>query len=233
MADKADRVIRILIADDHAVVRRGLSALIETEEGMELVGEASDGEEAVRLARALHPDVILLDLVMPRKDGIAAIREIRAEDPEARILVLTSFAEDRKVLGAVEAGALGYLLKDATPQELLRALRNVHRGESSLNAAVARKLIHRLREPAERGGGAGLTERELAVLRLLARGLANKEIAARLFVSEPTVRTHVSSILLKLDVPNRTQAALYALREGLVASESESEDEPPPVATER
>jgi len=208
--------IHILIADDHAIVREGLRALIDTEPGMELVGEAADGVEAVLRARSLQPDVILLDLVMPRKDGIEAIGEIKQENPEARILVLTSFAEDDKVFPAIKAGALGYLLKDSSPQELLQAIREVYRGESSLHPAIARKLIRELNRPSDLPATEEpLTEREVEVLILVARGLSNQEIAERLVVSERTVRTHVSNILGKLHLANRTQAALYAVREGL------------------
>jgi NarL family two-component system response regulator LiaR len=208
--------IHILIADDHAIVREGLRALIETERGMELVGEAADGVEAVLRARSLQPDVILLDLVMPRKDGIEAIGEIKQENPEARILVLTSFAEDDKVFPAIQAGALGYLLKDSSPQELLQAIREVYRGESSLHPAIARKLIRELNRPSDLPATEEpLTEREVEVLILVARGLSNQEIAERLVVGERTVRTHVSNILGKLHLANRTQAALYAVREGL------------------
>jgi NarL family two-component system response regulator LiaR len=208
--------IRILIADDHAIVREGLRALIGTKPDMELVGEAADGVEAVLKARSLQPDVILLDLVMPRKDGIEAIGEIKRENPKARILVLTSFAEDDKVFPAIQAGALGYLLKDSSPQELLRAIREVYRGESSLHPAIARKLIGELNRPSDLPATEEpLTEREVEVLILVARGLSNQEIAERLVVSERTVRTHVSNILGKLHLANRTQAALYAVREGL------------------
>jgi NarL family two-component system response regulator LiaR len=209
--------IRILIADDHAIVREGLRALIGTKPDMELVGEAADGVEAVLKARSLRPDVILLDLVMPRKDGIEAIGEIKRENPKARILVLTSFAEDEKVFPAIQSGALGYLLKDSSPQELLRAIREVYRGESSLHPAIARKLIGELNRPPENlpPTEEPLTEREVEVLSLVARGLSNQEIAERLVVSERTVRTHVSNILGKLHLANRTQAALYAVREGL------------------
>ena len=216
--------IRILIADDHAIVREGLRALIDTKPDMELVGEAADGVEAVLKARSLQPDVILLDLVMPRKDGIEAIGEIKRENPEARILVLTSFAEDEKVFPAIQAGALGYLLKDSSPQELLKAIREVYRGESSLHPAIARKLIRELNRPSDLPATEEpLTEREVEVLILVARGLSNQEIAERLVVSERTVRTHVSNILGKLHLANRTQAALYAVREGLAGLDTKGE----------
>jgi NarL family two-component system response regulator LiaR len=182
------------------------------------VGEAEDGVEAVLKAHSLQPDVILMDLVMPRKDGIEAIREIKGENPRARILVLTSFAEDEKVFPAIRAGALGYLLKDSSPQELVRAIRDVHRGESSLHPTIARKLVRELRQqppelpPTEKP----LTERELEVLCLVARGLSNQQVGTKLDISERTVGTHVSNILSKLHLANRTQVALYALQEGLV-----------------
>jgi two-component system, NarL family, response regulator LiaR len=210
--------IRVLIADDHAVVREGLRGLISSEPGMEVVGEAKDGVETVLKAHALRPDVILVDLVMPRKDGIQAITEIKKNDPAARILVLTSFAEDDKVFPAIKGGALGYLLKDSSPQELLQAIRDVHHGESSLHPAIARKLIRELSQPSDLPlAEEPLTEREVDVLRLVAQGLSNDEIGERLFISERTVRTHVSNILGKLHLANRTQAALYALREGLAS----------------
>ena len=208
--------IRVLIADDHAIVREGLRALIETEPQMELLAEAADGVEAVQKACELQPDVILLDLMMPHKNGIAAIGEIKQENPDARILVLTSFAEDELVFPAIKAGALGYLLKDSSPQELLQAIRNVYHGESSLHPTIARKLIGELHHPSSLPPTSDpLTEREVQVLNLVAQGLANQEIAEVLTVSERTVRTHVSNILNKLHLANRTQAALYALREGL------------------
>ena len=208
--------IRVLIADDHAIVREGQRALLETEPGMELIGEAADGVEAVHMARTLQPDVILLDLLMPRKGGVEAIGEIKEENPKARILVLTSFAEDEKVYAAIKAGALGYLLKDASPQEILAAIREVHRGEPSMPPIITHKLMSELQRtsnlpPTEDP----LTERELEILKLVAQGLPNLEIAQRLVISERTVRTHVSNILGKLHLANRTQVALYALREGL------------------
>jgi NarL family two-component system response regulator LiaR len=209
--------IRVLIADDYPLVRDSLRALIETEPGMDVVGEAADGVEAALKARSLQPDVILLDLVMPRQDGIAAIGEIKRENPEARILVLTSFAEDDKVFPAIKTGAQGYLLKDSSPQELLEAIRDVYRGQSSLHPTIARKLIGELQQPAESlpPTKEPLSEREMEVLRLIAQGLTNPEIAEKLVISERTVRTHVSHILEKLHLANRTQAALYAHREGL------------------
>jgi NarL family two-component system response regulator LiaR len=208
--------IRVLIADDYPLVRDSLLALIETEPGMDAVGEAADGIEAVLKARSLQPDVILLDLVMPRQDGIAAIAEIKRENPEARILVLTSFAEDEKVFPAIKAGALGYLLKVSSPQQLLEAIRDVYRGQSSLHPTIARKLISELQRPPDLPPTKEpLSEREMEILRLVARGLTNQEIAEELVISERTVRTHVSHILEKLHLANRTQAALYAHREGL------------------
>ena len=210
--------IRVLIADDHAIVREGLRGLINSEPGMTVVGEAADGDEAVSLACALQPDVILLDLVMPHKGGLEAIVEITQKHPDAHILVLTSFAEDDKVFSAIKSGALGYLLKDSSPAELLRAVREVSRGESSLHPTIARKLIRELGQPSNLPPAEEpLTAREVEVLRLVAQGLTNQEIANRLVISERTVRNHVSSILDKLHLANRTQAALYALREGLAS----------------
>jgi NarL family two-component system response regulator LiaR len=212
--------IRVVIADDHAIVREGLRALLETEPGMELVGEASDGVEAIRLTRFLKPDVLLLDLLMPRKDGLAVIAEIKQRELEVRILVLTSFAEDDRVFPAIKAGALGYLLKDTTPHDLLQAIRDVYQGESSLHPTIARKLIGELHRPSSRPpAGEELTEREVEVLSLVAQGLSNQEIADQLIVSERTVRKHVSNILGKLHLANRTQAALYALRTGIATQE--------------
>jgi two-component system, NarL family, response regulator LiaR len=213
--------IRILIADDHAIVRKGLKALLATEKDMTVAGEAENGAEAVEKAAALCPDVILMDIVMPEMDGIEATRRITAARPETRVLVLTSFAADDKVFPAVKAGALGYLLKDSTPDQLLEAIRQVYRGEPSLEPSIARKVLQELSHPGTAGAGTPttdpLTERELEVLRLIAQGMSNKEIASSIFVAEWTVRSHVSNILGKLHVASRTQAALYALRSGLAS----------------
>ena len=217
-----DNRLRILICDDHAVVREGLRALIATEADMEVVGEANDGEKAVAAFRALNPDVTLLDMVMPRTDGLEAIRIIKGEYPQAKILVLTSFAEDDMVFPAIKSGALGYLLKDSSPDELIRAIRDVSRGEASLHPSIARRLIMELSQPSTLPPTPEpLTEREVEVLKLVAKGYSNEEIADALVVSERTARGHVSSILSKLHLANRTQAALYALREGLASLDSD------------
>lgn len=213
--------IKVLIADDHPLVREGLRALIATEPDMDLVGEASDGVEAVDLAMSLQPDVILLDLMMPNKTGIEAIQEIKEENPDARILVVTNFGEDENVFPAIKAGALGYLLKDSSPQELLSALREVHRGEPSLHPTIALKLIRELNHPSQaKAEGTPLTEREVEVLKLVAQGLSNHEIGETLVIADRTVSKHVSSIIEKLHVSNRTQVALYALKEGLATLDS-------------
>jgi NarL family two-component system response regulator LiaR len=208
--------IRILVVDDHAVVREGLRALVDTAPGIEWAGEATDGVEAVEKARSLQPDVILMDLVMPRMGGIDAISQIKQEDPDAHILVLTSFDEDDKVFPAIRGGALGYLLKDSSAWDVLQAIRDVGRGEPTMHPSIARKLMRELQRPPDLPlTEEPLTERELEVVGLVAQGLSNQEIADRLVLSERTVRTHVSNILSKLHLANRTQAALYALRKGL------------------
>jgi NarL family two-component system response regulator LiaR len=210
--------IRVLVADDHAIVRKGIRALLATEPDLEVVGEAKDGRMAVAEVERLCPDVILMDLVMPEMDGIEAIRRITARDPEARILVLTSFAADDKLFPAIKAGASGYLLKDSDPKDLVGAIRQVYRGESSLHPTIARKLLQELSQPPERvPASESLTEREVEVLRLVARGRSNRQIAAQLVISDATVRTHVSNILGKLHLASRTQAALYALQAGLAS----------------
>jgi NarL family two-component system response regulator LiaR len=210
--------IRVLIADDHAIVRKGLRALLATEPGIEVVAEAEDGNEAVALVGRARPDVVLMDLVMPGTDGLEATRSILAARPKTRILVLTSFDGDDKVFPAIKAGALGYLLKDSGPEELVQAIQQVHGGESSIHPSVARKLLRQLARPDEPASGIkALTEREVEVLCLVAQGQSNREIAEELTISEATVRTHVSNILGKLELCSRTQAALYALRKGLAS----------------
>src|SRR5512138_1537706 len=208
--------IRLLIVDDQAIVRKGIRALLAEVNGMEVIGEAGDGLEAVRLAASLHPDVILMDLVMPRLDGIEAIRRILADQPSARILVLTSFAADDKVFPAIKAGALGYLLKDSEPEELITAIRNIHRGEPFLHPSIARKVLEELSHPASTTPTPEpLTDRELEVLQLVAQGYSNQSISEALVISDATVRTHIGNILSKLHLANKVQAALYALRKGL------------------
>ncbi len=212
--------IRVFVAEDHAVVRAGLIALITSEDGLEVVGQAGDGLEALEKVRTCEPDVILMDLSMPKLDGIGAITAIRQEFPRVRVLVLTSYVEDDKVFAALKAGALGYLLKESSPDDLLRGIRAVHRGESWLHPAIALKLVRELTEPQAAPLENLLTERELEVLRLVAQGLANKVIADRLEISERTARTHVSNILEKLHLANRTQATLYAIKMGIAQDSS-------------
>jgi NarL family two-component system response regulator LiaR len=210
--------IRVLIADDHAILRKGIRALLGTEPDIEVVAETGDGLETVAQAQALCPDVILMDLVMPRMDGIEATRRIIAEQPGVRILVLTSFAADDKVFPAIKAGALGYILKDSGPAELVQAIHQVYQGQPSLEPSIALKLLQELSQPSQRTPTPEpLSEREMEVLRLLAQGKSNREIADQLVITELTVRTHVSNILGKLHLASRTQAALYALKEGLAS----------------
>lgn len=209
--------IRIFIADDHHIVRRGIRDLLDTEPEFTLVGEATNGQEAVDAVSKLEPDVILMDLVMPVLDGIEATRQIKAQHKTAKILVLTSFATDDKVFPAIKAGALGYLIKDTGPEELVQAIRQVYRGEASLHPTIAQKLLAEVAQPEKRPSTSDpLTEREMEVLKLLARGLSNQEIADLLVIGVTTVYSHVSNILSKLHLATRTQAALYALREGYV-----------------
>ena len=210
--------IRVLVADDHALVRRGICALLATEPDIEVIGEAPDGHEALAKAQELRPDVILMDLVMPGMDGLEATQQITASQPGTRVLVLTSFSGDDKIFPAIRAGALGYLLKDSGPEQLVQAIQQVYRGESSLHPSVARKLLRELAEPTQRTTEVDtLTGREVEVLQLVAEGHSNREIAERLTISEATVRTHVSNILAKLNLGSRTQAALYALRTGIAS----------------
>jgi two-component system, NarL family, response regulator LiaR len=206
--------IRLVIVDDHSVVREGLRAFLRLQEGIEVVGEAAGADEAIRVAAAASPDVVLLDLVMPDGDGIAAIRRLLEVAPGARVLVLTSFADDAQIFAAMAAGAAGYLLKDVDPAALAEGIRDVHAGRPSLHPSVAARLMRR-------GGGSAatrgdITAREHDVLRLVVEGLPNKQIAQRLGIGEKTVKTHVSRVLAKLGVEDRTQAAVLAIREGLV-----------------
>ena len=218
-------MIRVMIVDDHAIVRKGIRALLTESGGFEIVAEAANGEEAVQRAAETQPDVILMDLLMPGMDGIEATRQIAGRQPQTRILVLTSFAADNKLFPAIKAGALGYLLKDSSPEELVRAIRMVHRGEPALHPTIARKLLQEVAHPAGlEPAPEVLTARELAVLRLIAQGLSNQEIASELSVSEATVRAHVSRILGKLHLASRTQAALYAVREGLTDDDTSEEE---------
>jgi DNA-binding NarL/FixJ family response regulator len=204
--------IRVLIVDDHAVVRQGLRTFLSLQDGIDVVGEASDGREAIAAAQRLRPDVVLMDLVMPRVDGVQAMRELRDHVPGARVIVLTSFLEDDRLLPAIRAGAAGYLLKNVEPSELARAVRTADAGDALIDPAVAARLVdalasdHRPEQP--------LTAREQDVLDLVARGYANKRIARELGIAEKTVKTHVSHVLAKLGVSDRTQAALYATRAG-------------------
>jgi NarL family two-component system response regulator LiaR len=206
--------IRVVVADDHAVVREGLRTFLRLEDDFELVGEAADGEAAVAEVERHGPDVALVDLVMPGIDGVEAIRRIREESPGTDVIVLTSFTEDEKIFPALQAGAVGYLLKDVQPRELAQAIRAVAAGKAILDPAMTARLLRELAATERREAGA-LTAREQDVLRLLARGLSNREIARELVLSEKTVKTHVSHILAKLRLADRTQAALYAVRAGL------------------
>lgn len=209
--------ISVLLIDDHRVVRQGLRDFLELQDDIEVVGEAGSGEEGVKLARELLPDVVLMDLVLPGIDGVEATRRVKAGSPSSRVIVLTSFADDNKVFPAIKAGAISYLLKDVQPQDLARAIRAAQRGEAVLHPDVASKLMQEFSSPRTTDDSAEqLTERELDVLRLIAKGKSNKEIADVLIISEKTVKTHVSNILSKLHLADRTQAAIYALRQRLV-----------------
>ncbi|MGD8472890.1 MAG: response regulator transcription factor [Anaerolineae bacterium] len=213
-------LICVLLVDDHAVVRKGIRAVLSTEPDIEVVGEASDGEEALVQAAALQPDVILMDLVMPKMDGIEATRQITTRQPGVRVLVLTSFVAHDKVFPAIKAGALGYVLKDTGPDDLVHAIRQVHSGERTLEPDIARKVLFELAQPPKQPPTPDpLTSRELDVLRLIAQGMSNREIAEDLVLAEKTVRAHVSNILGKLHLASRTQAALFALREGFASLE--------------
>jgi DNA-binding NarL/FixJ family response regulator len=224
LSDPSDEVIRVLIVDDHKVVQRGLLGFLKTEADIEVVGEAQDGSQALEIlseldAEGRRPNVVLMDLQMPVMDGVQATREIRSQYDDVEVVVLTSFVEEERVHAALEAGASGYLLKDADVDEVSNAIRAAHRGEVHLDASVAKRLMASLRAPKEDPMGA-LTEREREILRMVAAGKANKQIATELVISERTARTHVSNILRKLDLASRTQAALWAVREGLADADT-------------
>jgi len=204
--------IRIVIADDHSVVRQGLRMFLALEPDFEIVGEAADGAEELRIAHQLHPDIVLMDMLMPVMDGITATGRIRQELPDTEVIALTSVLEDSAVVGAIKAGAIGYLLKDTQADELCRMIKAAAAGQVQLSPQAAARLVREVRAPEH---PQSLTEREIDVLRLLAAGKANKEIAAALIIGEKTVKTHVSNILMKLGVQSRTQAALYAAQIGL------------------
>jgi len=232
--DAGNERIRVLIVDDHQVVRQGLRTFLELHDDIQVVGEAGDGRTAVDMVREQGADVVLMDLMMPRLDGISATREIMQLDLETRVIALTSFAEDDQVFPAIQAGASSYLLKDVSPDELIDAIRAAHRGEPRLHPDVARRLMEAMRGTGDTGaraapgvapGGAGaaaagdLTDRELEVIRAVAQGKSNQEIAQQFFISEKTVKTHISHILAKLDLKDRTQLAIFAIRNDLADSE--------------
>ncbi len=212
-----NKKIRVLIADDHPLIRKGLNSLLNSEPDILLVGEAADGEEAVQMAHLLIPDVVILDLVMPKKNGLSAISEIIEDHPGTRILVLTSFSEDEMVFPAIKAGAMGYLLKDTAYQDLVQAIREVYKGESSMHPTIARKFIQEFVKPRTSTlEKPVLSEREIEVLKFVACGFSNREVAHKLFISDRTVAVHVQNILRKLHAANRTEAARIALQEGIV-----------------
>ena len=218
MTDFIER-IKVLIVDDHQVVRQGLRTFLELQEDVLVVGEAGDGQAAVEMIKQLKPDVVLMDLVMPRLDGISATRQVKSLGSDVKVIALTSFTEDDKVFPAIQAGASSYLLKDVSPDDLVDAIRAVHRGEARLHPDIARKLMeqvaHQNLAPRE-SQVANLTERESEVINLVAQGYSNQEIAKELVISEKTVKTHVSNILSKLQLADRTQLAIYAIKKGLV-----------------
>jgi DNA-binding NarL/FixJ family response regulator len=220
----SEKKIRVLVVDDHAIVRQGLRMFIEMQADMDVVGEGTNGLEAVELAARLHPDVILLDLLMPQMDGVEATSKITLHNPQARVLILTSFGEDDKVFPAIRAGAQGYLLKDIQPRDLVQAVRETYQGKAQLHPDIARRLMAAVsgEAPARQGQPGALpsalqelTEREREVLEQIARGLTNREIAEKMVISEKTVKTHVSNLLDKLGLEDRTRAAIWALKHGL------------------
>lgn len=213
-------IIRVLVVDDHAIIRKGIGAVLDLVPDIDLVGEAENGKQAITLDRELAPDVILMDLMMPEMDGIECIKQIKTQRPKARILVLTNFAGEEMIFPAIKAGAMGYHLKDSSPDTLVDAIRQVNQGVASLHPSIAKKVLEEFHSTEKRRlSEEPLTQREVEVLKLIAQGFENKEIAGQLIISDATVRTHVSNILGKLHLASRTQAALYALREGLASLE--------------
>jgi len=215
---KNDGTIRVLVVDDHAIIRKGVRAVLDLVPDVDLVGEAENGAQAVKLEQELIPDVVLMDLMMPEMNGIECIKQIKAQRPKARILVLTNFAGEEMIFPAIKAGAMGYHLKDSSPEALIDAIRQVNQGVATLHPSIAKKVLEEFHNTEKQHlSEEPLTPRELEVLRLIAQGLENKEIAEQLVISDATVRTHVSNILGKLHLASRTQAALYALREGFAS----------------
>ena len=215
----APEKIKVLIVDDHQVVRQGLRTFLELQEDVLVVGEAGDGQTAVEMVRQLNPNVVLMDLVMPFLDGISATRQVKSLGTEVKVIALTSFTEDDKVFPVIQAGASSYLLKDVSPDDLVEAIRAVHRGEARLHPDIARKLMEQVAQqasPSRESRLENLTEREHEVIKLVAKGNSNQEIANILVISEKTVKTHVSNILGKLQLEDRTQLAIYAIKKGLV-----------------
>jgi NarL family two-component system response regulator LiaR len=213
--------IQVLLVDDHVMVRRGMKALLDEYEDIHVIGEAGNGAVAIELAQQLKPDVILMDLAMPVMDGIEATRQIMTNQPDQRIIVLTSYSGDDKLFPAIKAGALGYLVKDAQPEDLVESIRNVYAGEPSLNPTLAWRMVREMSgaETPPKRSPEDLSEREIEVLRLLTQGKTDQEIAKKLVLTEVTIRTHISRILAKLGLKNRVQAALYGIRSGLVSLE--------------
>lgn len=213
-------IIRVLVVDDHAIIRKGIGAVLDLVPDIDLIGEAENGKQAIILDQELAPDVILMDLMMPEMDGIECIKQIKTQRPKARILVLTNFAGEEMIFPAIKAGAMGYHLKDSSPDRLVDAIRLVNQGVASLHPSIAKKVLEEFHSTEKRRlSEEPLTQREMEVLKLIAQGFENKEIAGQLIISDATVRTHVSNILGKLHLASRTQAALYALREGLASLE--------------
>lgn len=212
--------IRIVIVDDHEIVRQGLTGFLGLQDDIEIVAEGSDGEEAIALSEKYKPDILLLDLLMPKMDGAEATRRILDENPEAKIIILSSFSDEDRAIPAVQAGAFGYLLKDIAPDDLATAIRDAHAGKAQMAPEITQKLMDRMRSPdASNDVRDTLTARETDVLRCIARGMSNDEIAGELYISPLTVKTHVSSLLSKLDLADRTQAAIYAIRNGIAPDE--------------